>query len=203
MGRTGPVRPSLETLVTQLPTPVCPNGGRRNPPGTSLTGKTPDGKKKQIDLEHVLRTLPTPVASEGARASETYARGNPTLIGAIKSLPTPRANDSEKRGQVAIQPDSGLSGLPGVVCSLPTPTSTDAKASGAAGYSTESGRHSGTTLSDAILGAAPEGRRGTLSPLFVAWMMAIPTALISCAFSATPSRPRKQSSRSRSSREAS
>ena len=30
----------------------------------------------------------------------------------------------------------------------PTPTATDAKASGAAGYSTDSGRHSGTTLTD-------------------------------------------------------
>ena len=33
----------------------------------------------------------------------------------------------------------------------PTPTATDAKASGAAGYSTQSGRHSGTTLTDATV----------------------------------------------------
>ena len=33
----------------------------------------------------------------------------------------------------------------------PTPTATDAKASGSAGYSTESGRHSGTTLTDAAV----------------------------------------------------
>lgn len=33
----------------------------------------------------------------------------------------------------------------------PTPTSTDSKASGAQGYSTESGRHSGTTLTDAAV----------------------------------------------------
>ena len=31
------------------------------------------------------------------------------------------------------------------------PTATDAKASGAAGYSTESGRHAGTTLTDAVV----------------------------------------------------
>jgi hypothetical protein len=35
--------------------------------------------------------------------------------------------------------------------SLPTPTASDAKASGAAGYSTSSGRHSGTTLTDAVV----------------------------------------------------
>lgn len=34
----------------------------------------------------------------------------------------------------------------------PTPTAGDAKASGAAGYSTESGRHAGTTLTDAVNG---------------------------------------------------
>lgn len=33
----------------------------------------------------------------------------------------------------------------------PTATATDAKASGAAGYSTDSGRHSGTTLTDAAV----------------------------------------------------
>ena len=37
------------------------------------------------------------------------------------------------------------------VAQWPTATSTDAKASGAAGYSTKSGRHSGTTLTDAAV----------------------------------------------------
>jgi len=37
----------------------------------------------------------------------------------------------------------------------PTTTTTDAKASGAAGYSTESGRHAGTTLTDAVRGLWP------------------------------------------------
>jgi hypothetical protein len=34
---------------------------------------------------------------------------------------------------------------------LPTPTRSDANSSGAAGYSTASGRHSGTTLTDAVV----------------------------------------------------
>jgi len=41
--------------------------------------------------------------------------------------------------------DESASGL------LPTPTRSDANSSGAAGYSTESGRHSGTTLTDVIV----------------------------------------------------
>lgn len=67
-----------------------------------------------------------------------------------------------------------LDHLPRVVHSMPTPTAGDAKASGAAGYSTSSGRHSGTTLTDAVLGAASSGRRGKLSPRFVEWMMGLP-----------------------------
>lgn len=85
---------------------------------------------------------------------------------------------------------------------LPTPTATDHKASGAAGYDTSSGRHAGTTLTDAtvrqperfgryaeavarwapVLGrlapppTEPTGRDGAarLSPRFVEWMMGLP-----------------------------
>lgn len=88
--------------------------------------------------------------------------------------------------------------------SLPTPTASDSKASGSAGYSTESGRHPGTTLWDAVIrghrklptptaSAATRGRavRGAnaqggpslgevvgpgrrLNPRFVEWMMGLP-----------------------------
>lgn len=39
----------------------------------------------------------------------------------------------------------------------PTPTGSDSKASGAAGYSTASGRHSGTTLTDAVVRGVSRG----------------------------------------------
>jgi hypothetical protein len=40
------------------PTPTVPNGGRRNPEGTSITGKKPDGGKAQMDLREIaIRTL--------------------------------------------------------------------------------------------------------------------------------------------------
>jgi hypothetical protein len=61
-----------EQLVNQVahlamfPTPTVPNGRRVNPPGTSLTGMTPDGKKKQVDLGQVARALfPTPKVADG------------------------------------------------------------------------------------------------------------------------------------------
>lgn len=46
----------------------------------------------------------------------------------------------------------------GPVASWPTPTKQDSASSGAAGYSTESGRHSGTTLTDAAGWATPTTR---------------------------------------------
>jgi hypothetical protein len=42
--------------------------------------------------------LPTPAAADGERESLTYGRGNATLKGAVKLLPTPRERDHKGRG---------------------------------------------------------------------------------------------------------
>jgi hypothetical protein len=59
--------------------------------------------------------------------------------------------------------------LLGMARLYPTPTAGDAKMSGSEGYSTESGRHSGTTLTDAT------GRLGPLNPTWVEWLMGFPS----------------------------
>jgi hypothetical protein len=47
------------------PTPTVPNGGRRNPEGTSITGQKPDGGKAQIDIrEFAIRLWPTPTTRD-------------------------------------------------------------------------------------------------------------------------------------------
>jgi hypothetical protein len=52
------------------PTPTVPGGGRQPKGGMTVTGMTPDGKKRQVDLAHSVRTeqspqgWPTPTASE-------------------------------------------------------------------------------------------------------------------------------------------
>lgn len=71
----------------------------------------------------------------------------------------------------------------------PTSTAGDSKSSGAAGYSTESGRHSGVTLTDAARlfalgrkGLGVESLRGcglSLNPGFVEWLMDFPSGWIS------------------------
>ena len=49
------VQKGLEQVVRMYPTPTVPNGGRSPKGGMSLTGMTPDGKKRQIDLAHFVR----------------------------------------------------------------------------------------------------------------------------------------------------
>ena len=74
------------------------------------------------------------------------------------SWPTPSAkpygsNQSPSPG-AALRPSPGAAlrpSLQSLSAQWPTPTATDRKASGAADYSTESGRHSGTTLTDAAI----------------------------------------------------
>lgn len=100
----------------------------------------------------------------------------------LSSLPTPTARDWKDTAGMDMARGKRKRGrfdhLPRVIHQLPTPTASDAKSSGAAGYSTASGRHSGTTLTDAVLGAAPAGRTGKLNPRLSEWMQAFPSGWI-------------------------
>lgn len=54
--------------VKLWPTPTVPNGGRSIPPGSSPTGTTPEGKRRQIDLAQAVRlrqVFPSPMARDG------------------------------------------------------------------------------------------------------------------------------------------
>ncbi len=59
--------PSLGALVHLLPTPNAWDvlGTRTLPPGTTPTGMTPEGKKKQVGLANAVKLLPTPRAIYG------------------------------------------------------------------------------------------------------------------------------------------
>jgi hypothetical protein len=87
----------------------------------------------------------------------------------------------------------------------PTPVAGDAKSCGAAGYSTESGRHAGVTLTDAArMWAGPLDPEQTgpgspntstlrLNPLFVEALMGFPAGWTACASLETPSAPSRRS----------
>lgn len=113
------------------------------------------------------------------RGSELHTCGSVSL----SLLPTPIASQRGSRGKTS----EGGEVLDAVIRLLPTPTASDYKASGAAGYSTQSGRHSGITLTDAILGAASAGRIGKLNPRLSEWMQGFPAGWTSSAPLATQS----------------
>lgn len=117
-----------------------------------------------------LSSLPTPLASD--HKVKRHARWNPQLSLAIDRLPTPTTRDS--KGAFGIHTKGG-SDLPYAIRALPTPMVQDAASSGAAGYSTQIGRHSGTTLTDAIVGAGSRRPSGTkVNPRLREWIMGLP-----------------------------
>lgn len=76
----------LAIAVKLLPTPdtgMSPNGhGRRG-------GKPGNGHQSGASLDNIVKDLlPTPTSSDSERTSSSYGQGNPTLTGAITSLPS-------------------------------------------------------------------------------------------------------------------
>jgi len=95
--------------------------------------------------------------------------------------PTPRANDAEKRGQIANDPRNGL---PAAVM-YPTPTRSMHKGSSKGAMTRSSGE---SRLNDRLDYAVEQGEItiGRLNPLWVAWLMGFPTEWASFAPTETP-----------------
>lgn len=145
--------------------------------GLRRSFKTPTHSGRLTDENACSFSLPTPSASaygsnQGGASGRQGQHTRPSLDSMITRLPSPKARDAE----AGVDPRTRAEGpnLITAIARLPSPTAGDAKASGAAGYSTESGRHSGTTLTDATCVAASAGRRGRLNPRFSEWMMGLP-----------------------------
>ena len=135
-----------------------------------LKGRTPSPQE-------FVKVWPTPRAGKTTNENlETWMKrkerggvATPPLSLAVQMWPTPRGQDSYERRNwktiKRINEEGGDLTLPSAVKyrerMFPTPTAGDAKMSGAAGYSTESGRHSGTTLTDAVLRMWPTPKTPT------------------------------------------
>jgi hypothetical protein len=100
------------------PTPTVPNGGHRNPDGTSITGRKPDGGKAQIDLrEYAIRMYLTPTNSMTTVQDMEQARFHSTKRPKYSALwPTPTERDwkSTSHGKAGnARPLSEVAGLHG------------------------------------------------------------------------------------------
>lgn len=87
------------TAFSYWPTPTVPNGGRSPKGGMSPTGQTPDGQKRQVDLQHAVRMVerrmwPTPTQADGMGGPGNSGwQGGLNLRTAVKRWPTPTARD--------------------------------------------------------------------------------------------------------------
>lgn len=70
----------LAAQTIQWKTPDVPNGGRKLKAGTTATGITPDGDKRQVGLENqVLSMWTTPTQGDVDQRSKKYAQGGTPL----------------------------------------------------------------------------------------------------------------------------
>ena len=150
----------------------------------------------------------TPQARDGDQRGvqsmrERVAQGHSmSLPEQIKDWTTPTRDDAGGRTTRYAQGGTSLSAQ----IMWPTATATDAKVSGAAGYSTESGRHSGTTLTDATVGPRGPALRSTtgknrarLNHRWVAQLMGFPSDWLE-GIDVPPSKPSATASSRKSSK---
>jgi hypothetical protein len=135
--RLVPSAPRIDATGSGLwPTPNVPNGGRSPKGGMSPTGMTPDGKKRQVGLEQMVKhvergewtepsLIPTPRV-EGFDAGRHRGRPDSTHS-YVKMFPTPHANCSTGAGT---QGREGGMNLQTAVHMLSTPTGQDAHNNG-------------------------------------------------------------------------
>lgn len=155
--------------------PVVPNGGRRPEVGAmSMTGQTPDGKKRQVDLDYQARMItglagPTNRDYRYPNAKSYSERGGgkkgeqlPNQVAQLVGWPTARAEDGESCGNHPEAMDS-LTGVTRVL-----------------GMTTNSSDQT------------PKGSIGALNPAFACWLQGYPVEWLSCVDWATASSRRRR-----------
>ena len=203
--------PSLETWAKGWKTPRASDGEKGGPnqrgssgdlmlPSQAVKWATPQARDvKGCDVpnrvgtpslghpvERGLWSTPRTITGGGESAERKRelgrtASGGGDLQAQSENWPTPAVADTQGGRKARSGTRAGEPLLNGIAANWPTATAGDAKSTGAASYSTESGRHSGTTLTDAVRGhqapptetPGPESRP-KLNPRFVEWLMGFP-----------------------------
>jgi len=128
-------------------------------------------EKNARPLNEVVDRWPTPKVSEWKGADPARSENKSGLrhsgdglSTAVDVWPTPRTitggAESQSRKQELGRKESGGGDLQSAVEGWPTPTAQDSESHGSAPYTTESGRHSGTTLTDKTREFEERGRWG-------------------------------------------
>lgn len=144
---------------------------------------------RTFENEYLL--LPTPRASDGDHGgpNQRDSNGKPGLSSIAHTWPTPRANDSEKRGNIA---NDRRNGLPAAVRLWPTPKSRDWRSGGTDPTKIQARidkrRNRGVIdLPDAVtLQANRDLPTGQLNPEWVEWLMGFPIGWTDLEDSETP-----------------
>jgi len=92
------------------PPPVVPNGGRQPKGGSmSLTGQTPDGKKRQVDLLFAVKSWPTPISRDHKiihASEETHAKNARPLSECVgRQDRASRKANGKSRASLRLNPD--------------------------------------------------------------------------------------------------
>lgn len=167
------VRPTSDSAYSGWPTPVVPNGGRRPKGGTmSPTGRTPDGKKRQVDVEFIARLAIWPTPDTGHSLTGHGRRGGRPGNGRQSG------QDVERTALLAIWATPTAIGATGSQTHRSGKRSNELLLEGQA----KSALPSGTTTT---LSTSEGENRGVLSAEHFRWLMGYPAAWLSCVDWAT------------------
>lgn len=162
--------PQMTHSRKEWKTPCVPNGGRSPKGGMTETGVTPDGKKRQVDLNYQVKASakPTPRSEAGGPH-----RGHPDSLQSAVSWPTPAARDF-RNGQASEETMQRNSRpLNEVVTNWPTPWVSASNGPSQAEIDADNPKH---RLETAV--------KGQLNPDWVTQLMGYPDGWLDIPFSA-------------------
>lgn len=157
-GTTGKYKLRDFAQLAGFPTPNVPNGGRQPAGGMSPTGKTLDGKKRQVGTEQIAM-----IAGWTTALSTDHQRGRMT----------DEAMERERPGA-----GSGLS-LDARLAGWPPTTTRDCKTDGKDAPNRTGAPSLPGLITELFL--VPTGRRVVLAPEFSLWLMGFPEAWVTAA----------------------
>lgn len=180
-GRTRPanLREQVDPETMRLwPTPTTPNGGRsvaHVEDWRSDRTAYHNGKKVQVDLNAAVKMWPTPRANDAEKRGNIAPDPRNGLPAAVKMYNTPSANDAKNSTLPASQ--AGRDSLVGdVMRMLPTPNARDWKNATASEWENpKNTRNLNRRIAYDLDGeSSPEARNGQLNPRWVEWLMGFP-----------------------------